>query len=129
MKDHSMLNMRGISENKVLSENHDQHHSILLALNKIRGVHGWVPCSGKLSESMPDIISCVDGKFVAFVIASSRKQPDYAQRRMMREITEAGGQVFIVRSVKEAIAAIHEIRDEFWMYDEDQSRCWEEFDD
>ncbi len=129
MKDRSLLIKQSRLEDIDLSGKYQIMNSVLRMLEGIRGVHCWLPVHGKIDGSVPDIISCVDGKFAAFVIISAGSQPNYIQRRMMRDVTEAGGQVFIIHAAKDAITAIHEMRDEFWMYNEDESRCWEDYDD
>lgn len=127
MKDCSKLITQGSFEGKNPADEHRTKRTIARELNQINGVHCWFPCAGKNEGSDPDLLCCIDGKFIAYVIGEAGDEPNFYQRCMIRRVANAGGQVFRISSVQDAIHSIHVIRDEFWMYDEDQSRIWEEF--
>ena len=61
---------------------------------------------------LPDIIACVDGRFVAFEtkVPEKRKNTSVAQDRIHGLIRQAGGVAVVVCSAKEALGIVHELR-------------------
>lgn len=61
---------------------------------------------------LPDIIACVDGRFVAFETKrpEKRKNQSIAQKRIQELIRRAGGVSQVVCGVKEAMGIIAELR-------------------
>lgn len=49
----------------------------------------------------PDVLACIQGKFLALEIKDETGQPTAIQCAQHRRIEKAGGKVYIVRSVKE----------------------------
>ncbi len=64
--------------------------------------------SGRTAKGAPDIIACIDGKFVGFEfkVGDNDMQPD--QRIHKRRIVKSGGQHFCPRSLEEFISAVKE---------------------
>jgi Holliday junction resolvase len=71
-------------------------------------VHG----SALMMVGLPDIIACVDGKFVAFEtkVPEKRGNTSPAQERIHDLIRRAGGVVEVVCGAKEALAHIDKVR-------------------
>ncbi|MCD7785721.1 MAG: VRR-NUC domain-containing protein [Oscillospiraceae bacterium] len=53
------------------------------------------------TAGIPDVISCVDGRFIAFEVKSEKGKPTVLQEATIKKILSAGGQAYIVRSVDE----------------------------
>ena len=53
------------------------------------------------TNGVPDIIACVQGKFIALEVKSEKGRPSKLQIVAQRRIKEAGGESYIVRSVEE----------------------------
>lgn len=65
--------------------------------------------SGRTAKGAPDIIACIDGKFVGFEfkVGDNDMQPD--QRIHKRRIVKSGGQHFCPRSLQEFISNVQEV--------------------
>lgn len=61
---------------------------------------------------LPDIIACVDGRFVAFETKTpeKRKNTSVAQDRIHQLIRQAGGVAVVVCGAKEALGIVDELR-------------------
>lgn len=61
---------------------------------------------------LPDIIACVDGKFVALETKMPAKRANTSARQdfVHSQIRSAGGIVEVVTSVDEALAVVHRVR-------------------
>lgn len=68
--------------------------------------------SGRTAKGAPDIIACINGKFVAFELKvdNNDMQPD--QRIHKRRIVKSGGQHFCPRSLQEFISIVREVQDD-----------------
>lgn len=65
--------------------------------------------SGRTAKGAPDLIACINGKFVAFELKvdNNDMQPD--QRIHKRRIVKSGGQHFCPRSLQEFISNVQEV--------------------
>lgn len=61
------------------------------------------------TAGLPDIICCVDGKFVGLEIKTPKGKATALQTATMRKIRAANGEAHIVRSLDEAKAVIDAI--------------------
>lgn len=61
---------------------------------------------------LPDIVACVDGRFVCFETKTpeKRKNVSVAQKRIHKLIRAAGGVVEVVCGVSEALGIVDELR-------------------
>lgn len=71
-------------------------------------VHG----GAMMMAGLPDLIACVDGKFLGLETKMPDKRANLSPRQVYvhLKIKESGGQVFVVTSVEEALAAIDAVR-------------------
>lgn len=86
--------------------------AILTALRQ-EGVFCFKFHGGPLTMvGVPDIIACVDGRFVAFEtkMPAKRSNQSPAQKRIEALIRQAGGISQVVCGVKEALGIVHELR-------------------
>ena len=57
----------------------------------------------------PDIICCLNGRFVAIEVKQPGKNPTELQKLKMDKITEAGGVAFVARSVSDVMTALSQL--------------------
>lgn len=71
-------------------------------------IHG----SALMMVGLPDIIACVDGRFVAMEtkVPEKRNNTNEAQKRIHELIRRAGGIAVVVCGVREALGIIDEVR-------------------
>ena len=71
-------------------------------------VHG----GAMMMAGLPDIIACVDGEFVGLETKMPDKRENVSPRQQYvhQKILESGGKVFVVTSVREALAAVAQVR-------------------
>lgn len=55
----------------------------------------------------PDLVVCFDGRFIALEVKVPHRYPTALQRVEMAMVQTAGGHAYVVRSVAEAIQALH----------------------
>lgn len=60
------------------------------------------------TAGIPDIICCYNGIFYAFEVKTATGKPTALQTKTIRRIKDAGGHVFIVRSVSDVKSIITE---------------------
>ena len=85
--------------------------AIIKALNKLAGVFAFNQQGTIYTQrGIPDIIACVDGRFVAFEVKLDGKKPTASQHVKIRTIQWAGGWAVVVHSVEEAMSQIEQIR-------------------
>lgn len=60
-------------------------------------------------RGIPDILCCYKGRFVAFEVKQPGKQLEPIQLAQAAEIIKAGGECFLVRSVKEVQGFVEKI--------------------
>lgn len=74
-----------------------------------RGCFGFKIHGGPtMMAGLPDLIFCYRGRFIALEIKTPdpSSQPSTIQRRRIKEIREAGGRAFVVRSVASAMRVL-----------------------
>lgn len=86
---------------------------ILKYLKTVPGCFAWKEHGGMYGTAgIPDIISCLDGRFLAFEVKTESGKPTKLQEATIRKIISAGGTALIVRSVDEVKAVINAFHDE-----------------
>ena len=58
------------------------------------------------TAGIPDIITCVNGRFIAFEVKTDTGKTTALQDATIRKILAAGGQAYVVRSVDEVRAIL-----------------------
>ena len=58
------------------------------------------------TSGIPDIIVCIDGRFIALEVKTQKGKTTPLQNAAIRKIRNSGGFAFVVRSVEEAKNAI-----------------------
>ena len=87
--------------------------AILKYLKTVPGCFAWKEHGGMYGTAgIPDIISCLDGRFLAFEVKTESGKPTKLQEATIRKIISAGGTALIVRSVDEVKAVINVFHDE-----------------
>ena len=87
--------------------------AILKYLKTVPGCFAWKEHGGMYGTAgIPDIISCLDGRFLAFEVKTESGKPTKLQEATIRKIISAGGTALIVRSVDEVKAVINAFHDE-----------------
>ena len=61
------------------------------------------------TAGIPDIIACVDGRFVAFEVKTETGRLSRLQEVTLGRIRDAGGKAYMVRSAAEAAAIMKEM--------------------
>lgn len=60
-----------------------------------------------MMAGLPDIIACVDGKFIGFETKMPEgKEPSKIQAFIHTKIRQSGGDVYVVRSVAQALSRV-----------------------
>lgn len=81
--------------------------SILKYLKTLPRCFFWKEHGGIYGTSgIPDIIVCIDGRFIALEVKTQKGKTTPLQNAAIRKIRNSGGFAFVVRSVKEAKNAI-----------------------
>ena len=81
--------------------------SILKYLKTLPRCFFWKEHGGIYGTSgIPDIIVCIDGRFIALEIKTQKGKTTPLQNAAIRKIHSSGGFAFVVRSVEEAKNAI-----------------------
>lgn len=63
-----------------------------------------------MMAGLPDVIACVEGKFIGFETKMpDGKNPTQIQLFVHEKIRKSGGEVFVVRSVEQALARVSEL--------------------
>lgn len=85
---------------------------IITALRKEGAFAFKVHGGPMMAVGLPDIIACVDGRFVAFETKrpEKRKNQSVAQKRIEGLIRQAGGISQVVCGVQEALSIVAELR-------------------
>lgn len=76
---------------------------------KIKRANGQDGFIKQAKAGAPDIIICVNGKFVGFEVKTETGKQSDLQKEAEAKIKRAGGLYFIVRSVNQAITIINNI--------------------
>lgn len=81
--------------------------SILKYLKTLPHCFFWKEHGGIYGTSgIPDIIVCIDGRFIALEVKTQKGKTTPLQNATIRKIHSSGGFAFVVRSVEEAKNAI-----------------------
>lgn len=81
--------------------------SILKYLKTLPRCFFWKEHGGIYGTSgIPDIIVCIDGRFIALEVKTQKGKTTPLQNAAIRKIHSSGGFAFVVRSVEEAKNAI-----------------------
>lgn len=67
--------------------------------------------AGRCSKGAPDVIACIDGKFVAFEFKVGSNQMQADQVINQKRILENGGIHYTPRSLEEFIKNVEEVRE------------------
>lgn len=82
--------------------------SILKYLKTLPRCFFWKEHGGIYGTSgIPDIIVCIDGRFIALEVKTQKGKTTPLQNAAIRKIRSSGGFAFVVRSVEEAKNAIN----------------------
>jgi Holliday junction resolvase len=86
--------------------------AILTEIRKVGAFAFKVHGGPMMLVGLPDIIACVDGRFVAFETKTpeKRKNVSKAQQRIHELIRRAGGVAVVVCGAREALGIIAELR-------------------
>jgi len=75
---------------------------ILKYLNSLPNCFAWKEHGGMYGTAgIPDIICCYQGRFYAFEVKGPRGKLTKLQEKTLKDIREAGGQAYVVRSLDE----------------------------
>ena len=84
--------------------------AILWLLKKTPGCFCWKEHGGMYGTAgIPDIIACINGRFVAFEVKTESGRLSKLQEYTIQEIRKAKGQAFVVRSAAEVAAILKEL--------------------
>jgi len=84
-------------------------NSILAHLKSIQGCFCWKEHGSRYSTAgIPDIICCIDGRFVAFEVKTEGGKPTVLQEKTLNSICDAGGVAHVVRSLDEVRDVLEE---------------------
>lgn len=76
--------------------------AILKYLKTVPRCFAWKEHGGMYGTAgIPDIIACIDGRFVALEVKTEVGKPTALQEATIRKINTAGGTAMVVRSVDE----------------------------
>ena len=95
---------------KPILQIHDELTSIIPAERLDEAVSYIKACMEP--QPFPDIICCLDGRFLSFEVKTESGKPTKLQEATIRKIISAGGTALIVRSVDEVKAVINAFQDE-----------------
>lgn len=75
---------------------------ILKYLKTVPGCFSWKEHGGMYGTAgIPDIISCINGRFYAFEVKTSTGKPTALQEATICKINNCGGKAYVVHSVDE----------------------------
>jgi Holliday junction resolvase len=82
-------------------------NKILKYLKSVPGCFAWKEHGGIYGTAgVPDIIACVNGRFVAFEVKTPSGRATKLQEATIKKILSAGGTAAVVRSVDEVRAVL-----------------------
>ncbi len=61
------------------------------------------------TAGIPDIICCIEGRFVGFEVKNEKGKPTKLQESTIRKITDSGGIAMVVMSVDEVKVVIEDL--------------------
>lgn len=84
--------------------------AILRLLRKTPNCFCWKEHGGMYGTAgIPDVIACVDGRFVAFEVKTETGKLSRLQEVTLGRIRNAGGKAYVVRSAAEVAAIMKEM--------------------
>ena len=84
--------------------------AILRLLKRTPRCFCWKEHGGMYGTAgIPDIIACVDGRFLAFEVKTETGRLSRLQEITLKRIREAGGRAYMVRSAAEVAAIMKEM--------------------
>ena len=87
--------------------------AILRLLKKTPNCFCWKEHGGMYGTAgIPDIIACINGRFVAFEVKTETGKVTKLQEITIQRIKEAKGKAFTVRSAAQVAAILRELEDE-----------------
>ena len=87
--------------------------AILKLLRKTPNCFCWKTHGGMYGTAgIPDIIACINGRFVAFEVKTETGKVTKLQEITIQRIKEAKGKAFTVRSAAQVAAILKELEDE-----------------
>jgi len=80
-------------------------------LKTVNNCFYWKEHGGEFGQAgIPDIICCLNGKFIAFEVKTDKGKTTVLQEITLRKIRRAGGYAEVVRSVSDVITIIEKLR-------------------
>ena len=70
--------------------------AISRVLDKFKGTYIFMPVPGGYGPSSLDYLLCANGHFIAIEAKAPGKKPTPRQKFIIRQITQAGGTVFVI---------------------------------
>jgi len=90
----------------------DITNSILKYLNTVPNCYFWKEHVGIYGTAgLPDIICCIEGRFVAFEVKQPSGKLTKLQETAIQRIQRAKGNAYKVTSVKEVIAILEQLKE------------------
>ena len=87
--------------------------AILMLLKATPNCFCWKEHGGMYGTAgIPDIIACINGRFVAFEVKTETGKVTKLQEITIQRIKEAKGKAFTVRSAAQVAAILRELEDE-----------------
>jgi len=93
-----------------LAEENDLQTKCIEYLKRIRIYHINIFGSGRCAKGAPDLIACINGKFVAFELKVGSNGMKSDQVIHCRRIKKSGGLHFVPRTLDEFIEIVEKIR-------------------
>ena len=87
--------------------------AVLRLLKKTPNCFCWKTHGGMYGTAgIPDIIACINGRFVAFEVKTETGKLSKLQEITIQRIKEAGGKAFTVRSAAQVAAILKQLEDD-----------------
>ena len=84
--------------------------AIIRYLKSVPGCFCWKEHGGMYGTAgIPDIICCIEGRFVGFEVKNEKGKPTKLQEATIRKIKASGGIAMVVRSVDEVKVVIADL--------------------
>lgn len=84
--------------------------AIIKYLKSVPGCFCWKEHGGMYGTAgIPDIICCIEGRFVGFEVKNEKGKSTKLQEATIRKISDAGGIAMVVRSVDEVQVVIEDL--------------------
>ena len=98
--------------------------TILSYLKSLPSCFCWKEHGGMYGTAgLPDILCCIAGRFVAFEVKTETGKVTGLQKKTLRQIQNAGGAAFVVRSLDEVKAILRNLEEiSRWLWREDAKK-------